>query len=101
MEQTFTSNTQAQKNYEAAADTILSIFNSYKFTTDAPFDGKELKDKIVKAIQKNVESDGRIPVLTKNKDGSYNITYSDPYPTNSGRVELKQNEDGTFSDVTG
>lgn len=52
---TITSNTQTQANYEAAADVILAIMDDFNFRTDTRFDPTELKRKIVKAIQANIE----------------------------------------------
>jgi len=52
---TLTSNTQAQANYEAAADVILAIMDDFNFRTDTRFDPTELKRKIVKAIQVSIE----------------------------------------------
>ena len=55
MNTTTTSNTQATLNYEAATDVILAILDDFNFRTDIKFDPQDLKRKIIKAIQVNIE----------------------------------------------
>ena len=52
---TITTTTQAQANYEAAADVILAIMDDFNFRTDTQFEPVELKRKIIKAIQSTIE----------------------------------------------
>lgn len=61
---TITSNTQAQANYEAAADVILAIMDDFNFRTDTQFDPTELKRKIVKAIQTSIQGNTNYAQVT-------------------------------------
>ncbi len=55
MNDTITSNSISKENYLSAADDILGIINDFNFYTDTSFDPRDLKNKIILAIQKNVE----------------------------------------------
>ena len=52
---TTTTNIQTQMMYEIASEDILDLFTEFGFITETPFDEKELKQRIVETIQKNVE----------------------------------------------
>ena len=59
-----TTNTQVTSNYDAAAESILDVLSYAGFTTENPFDEKELKQKIVEAIRRNMEGNVNYASIT-------------------------------------